>query len=62
VTYTWAQEYAEKHPEGVEVKISGRYLSVDPGSYRVAYVSNYKDTLLGMSEEFQVKHATKSGC
>ncbi|XP_048751805.1 inositol polyphosphate 5-phosphatase K-like isoform X2 [Ostrea edulis] len=54
VTYAWAQEYAEKSPEGVEVTLSGRYLSVCPGNYRVGYISTYKDTLMGMSEEFQI--------
>lgn len=56
VTYVWARELAEGCPEGVEVTFSGRYLSGCRGSYRVAYISNYKDTLLGLSEEFQVHH------
>lgn len=54
VTYVWARELAEGCPEGVEVTISGRYLSGCRGSYRVAYISKYKDTLLGLSEEFQI--------
>ncbi|XP_062579807.1 inositol polyphosphate 5-phosphatase K-like [Saccostrea cucullata] len=53
VTYVWAKEYAERSPEGVEVTFPGRYLS-SPGTYRVAYISNYKDTLLGISEEFKI--------
>lgn len=56
VTYVWARELAEGCPEGVEVTISGHYLSGCQGSYRVAYISKYKDTLLGLSEEFQVHH------
>lgn len=54
VTYVWARELAEGCPEGVEVTISGCYLSGCQGSYRVAYISKYKDTLLGLSEEFQI--------
>lgn len=54
VTYIWAKEHAEDIPEGVEVTFWSRYLPEGSGTYRLAYISTYKDTLLGLSEEFQV--------
>ncbi|XP_022344336.2 inositol polyphosphate 5-phosphatase K-like isoform X1 [Crassostrea virginica] len=54
VTYIWAKEHAEDIPEGVEVTFWSRYLPEGSGTYRLAYISTYKDTLLGLSEEFQI--------
>lgn len=48
----WVRELVEGCFEGVEVIFFGRYFLGCWGSYRVVYISNYKDIFLGLSEEF----------
>ncbi|KAK3084249.1 hypothetical protein FSP39_010688, partial [Pinctada imbricata] len=54
-SYTYAKANAEDKKNGVTLTLSRSMMAVLPGNYYLCYISQYKDTLLGMSQLITVR-------
>lgn len=53
VAYVYAMQGAKMNSDGCSF-VTFRNSSIEPGKYRLMYISEYKDSMLGMSDVFQV--------